>query len=52
MPPLSALAAESPWQEAGNDDPVLSAVLLHLGPEDPILLLGPLSAGADVLGGR
>jgi hypothetical protein len=51
VPPLAALAAEASGEESGNDDPVLGAVLLDLGPEDPVLLLGPLGAGADVLGG-
>ena len=52
MPSLAALSAEAAWEETGDNDPVLGAVLLHLLTQNPVLLLGPLGARTDVLGGR
>lgn len=50
MPPLPALTPQAAREVAGNDNPVLGAILLHLLAEDPVLLLAPLGAGADVFG--
>ena len=48
VPSLSALAAQPTWQGFGNDDPVLSTVLLDLGSEKLILLGRPLAANEDI----
>lgn len=42
VPALPALSAEPVRQKASNDDPVLSAVLLHILLQNLVLLLAPL----------